>query len=64
MHNCPAVMATDYERRRDASTFHADAARKQVASVLAGKTVDQWIASNPGTAIASFGLMSGDRIVS
>jgi hypothetical protein len=51
-------MQVDYERRRDASTFNADEARVQVASVLGGKTVDQWIASNPGKAIGSFGLMN------
>jgi hypothetical protein len=48
----------DYERRRDAATFDAGAARAQVAGVLAGKTVDQWIASNPGKTIGAFGLIN------
>jgi len=48
----------DFERRRDASTFNAGAARSQIASVLAGKTVDEWIAANPGKTIGSFGLIN------
>jgi hypothetical protein len=48
----------DYERRRDAATFNAAAARTQVAGVLGGKTVDQWIAANPGGTIGSFGLVN------
>lgn len=48
----------DYERRRDAATFDAGAARAQVAGVLAGKTVDQWIAANPGKTIGAFGLIN------
>ncbi len=48
----------DYERRRDAATFNAAAARAQVAGVLGGKTVDQWIAANPGSTIGSFGLVN------
>ena len=48
----------DYERRRDAATFNAAAARTQVAGVLGGKTVDQWIAANQGSTIGSFGLVN------
>jgi hypothetical protein len=49
-------LLVDYEKRRDASTLNVAAARAKVNSVLAGKTVDQWIATNPGKTITSFGL--------
>ena len=48
----------DYELRRDASTLDAVAARAQVARVLGGLTVDQWIAANPTRTITAFGLAS------
>src|SRR5262249_19308741 len=48
----------DYELRRDASTLSVNAAKAQVAGVLKGQTVDQWIAANPGKTITSFGLAS------
>jgi hypothetical protein len=46
----------DYEKRLDASTLSKTAAIAKVNSVLAGKTVDNWIATNPGKTITSFGL--------
>jgi len=49
-------LEVDYEQRRDASTLNVSAAKAKVASVLAGRTVDQWIAANPGKTISSFGL--------
>lgn len=49
---------TDKELRRDASTLNVAAATTQVNKVLGGKTVDQWIAANPGKTIGSFGLIS------
>jgi hypothetical protein len=52
------LLLQDYEQRRDASTLNVAAAQARVASVLAGKTVDQWIAANPGRTISSFGLAS------
>ncbi len=48
----------DYERRRDASTLNVNAAKAQVARVLNGMTVDQWIAANPTRTITAFGLAS------
>jgi len=46
----------DYERRRDAAFFDVNQARARVNAVLAGRTVDQWIAANPGRTISAFGL--------
>lgn len=51
-------IAVDYERRRDAATLNAPAASKQVAAVLAGKTVDQWMAANPTRTISAFNLVN------
>jgi len=51
-------LLVDYEKRRDASTLNVAAAKAKVASVLAGKTVDQWIAANPTRTISSFSLAS------
>ncbi len=49
-------LLVDYENRLDASTLNKAAAVAKVNSVLAGRTVDQWIAANPGRTITSFGL--------
>ncbi|HEY3139165.1 MAG TPA: carboxypeptidase regulatory-like domain-containing protein [Blastocatellia bacterium] len=49
-------LLVDYERRLDAGTLNAAAAQTKVNTVLAGKTVDQWIAANPTKSITSFGL--------
>lgn len=49
-------LLVDYEKRRDASTLNAAAAKAKVTSVLGGKTVDQWIAANPTKTITAFGL--------
>jgi Carboxypeptidase regulatory-like domain len=46
----------DYEKRLDASTLDATAAKAKVATVLAGKTVDQFIAAFPTKTITAFGL--------
>jgi hypothetical protein len=48
----------DYEKRLDASTLDKSAAAAKVATVLAGKTVDQWLATpaNAGKTITAFGL--------
>ncbi len=46
------------EHRRWAETLNVAAARAKINSVLGGKTVDQWIADNPGKTISSFGLNS------
>ncbi len=48
----------DYERRRDASTLNVAAARTRVNTVLAGLTMDQYIAQNPTRTISAFGLAS------
>lgn len=48
----------DFERRRDATTLNVANAQKQITKVLAGKTVDQWIAANPTKGINSFGLIT------
>jgi hypothetical protein len=48
----------DFERQRDAGTLDPAAARAQMNRVLAGKSVDEWIAANPAGNISSFGLIS------
>lgn len=48
----------DYERRRDAGTLNVAAARTRVNTVLAGMTVDQWIAANPTRNISAFSLVN------
>src|SRR5581483_6577001 len=50
------LMGVDFERERDAAYLNVPAARAQISGVLAGRTVDQWIAANPQGSIASFGL--------
>jgi hypothetical protein len=52
------LMQVDYEGRRDASTFNATAARTQVNRVLAGKSVDEYLAANPSATIGAFGLIN------
>lgn len=47
----------DAEKRHDASTLNATNAQAQMADVLGGLTVDQWMAANPGGDVSSFGLM-------
>jgi hypothetical protein len=49
-------LLVDYEHRLDAGTLNKSAAIAKVNTVLAGKTVDQWIAANPTKTITSFGL--------
>lgn len=51
-------LVVDYERRRSAGTLQVAAARAQRDRVLAGKTVDEWIAANPTRNISAFGLIS------
>ncbi len=48
----------DFERRRDAATLNVAAARTQLNRVLAGRTVDEWIAANPTRNFSAFGMMS------
>jgi hypothetical protein len=48
----------DKELRRDASTLNVANASAQVNKVLAGLTMDQWIAANPTKTISSFSLIS------
>lgn len=52
------IFLTDKQRRRDAATLNIAAAQSKINSVLAGKTVDQWIAANPTNNISAFGLVN------
>ena len=49
-------MGVDFEQRRAASTLNVGNATTQVNKVLAGASVDQYIASHPSATIKSFGL--------
>ena len=51
-------MGVDFEKRRAFTTLDVAAARTKVNSVLRGQTVDQYIAANPRSTIATFGLAS------
>lgn len=51
-------LGVDLECRRCASTLNVAAARAQRDAVLAGQTVDQWIAAHPTGTLSSFGLAS------
>jgi hypothetical protein len=52
------ILGVDYDRRLDAGYLDVAAAGAQIGRVLAGRTVNQWIASNPRGTIASFGLFT------
>ena len=52
------ILGVDYDREFDAGYLDVAAAGAQIGRVLAGRTVDQWIASNPRGTIASFGLFT------
>lgn len=55
------LVAVDFERRLDAYTLNAAAAQARLNTVLAGRTIDQWIAANPSGNISAF-RMATDAI--
>jgi hypothetical protein len=52
------VMSVDFDRQHDAAYLDVAAARAQIDRILGGRTIDQWIATNPQGSIASFGLFN------
>jgi len=54
-------LGADFEHRHDASTLNVGNAQSNIASVLNGMTVDQYIAATPGASITDFSL-AGDSV--
>jgi Carboxypeptidase regulatory-like domain len=52
------LLRPDLEHRMDAATLDIAAAKSRIAGVLAGRPMDDWIATNTSRSIANFGLMN------
>ncbi len=52
------MLYADFERRRDAGTLNAAAARTRLNTVLAGQTVDQFLTARPTATIGTIGLVN------